>query len=89
MIGIPLALMLLFLFGIIIIVNKSIISIIIGEKFLGLLKMEKATLNKQAIIGAVVYYLLIQLPFVGPFISFAGMLIVLGAIIQKFRTKLS
>jgi len=89
MIGMPLALMLLFVFGIIIIVNKSIISIAIGAKALELIKIKKTSLNKQAVVGAIILYALTQLPFVGSFISFASVLIVLGAIIQNFRIKLS
>ena len=89
-IGIPLALILLFIFGGIIIINKSIISIILGEKIVKLFKRKKKiSLNVKAVFGALVFYSIATLPFIGSVFSFMSLIIVFGAILQYFRKNLS
>ena len=90
MIGIPLALILFFIFGGIILINKSIISIILGEKILDLFKSKKkVSLNIKAVLGALAFYLIVTLPFIGSVLSFMSLIIVFGAILQYFRTSLN
>jgi len=90
MIGIPLAIILLFVFGGIIIINKSIISIILGQKLLEIYKSkQKTSLNISAVLGAIIFYLIVSIPFIGSIFYFASIIIVFGAILQYFRTNLS
>jgi hypothetical protein len=90
MIGIPLAIISLFIFLGIALISKSIVSIVLGEKILELLRSKKKySLNINAVVGAIALYFLIATPFIGSFISFLSIVLVLGAVLQYFRTSLS
>ncbi len=90
MIGIPFAVLLLFIFLGIILISKSIVSIVLGEKILELLKSKnKDSLNLSAVVGAVALFIVVSIPLIGSFISFLTMVLVLGVVLQYFRASLN
>lgn len=94
LVGIPLAVILLVIYLILLYMSRAVIGLAIGRWIFARTGKPEASRYLAFFIGLLVFWILTALPYIGPFISFMGLLLGLGALawerytfIKQLRTE--
>jgi hypothetical protein len=81
-IGAPIGIILLVLYGVAVYVGKIVVGLLLGEKLLQLIeKNQKVSMVWAAVFGLAILLIIFQIPFVGGILNFVATLFGLGALV--------